>query len=124
MTWRSHAACKDTPVDTFFPERAEGVDTAGAVREAKLICSSCPVREECLKEALEHREEFGVFGGMTAKERDRERRRSRGFIRISPPKCGTDSGYTAHRRRDEEACQACRMAHAQTMALYKEARAS
>ena len=38
-------------------------------REARDLCRSCPVRTECLAHALDHRVEFGVWGGMTERER-------------------------------------------------------
>jgi WhiB family transcriptional regulator, redox-sensing transcriptional regulator len=60
--WRRRAACRDGDPDRLFVRGA-------AQREAKLVCFGCPVRTECLAEALDNRIEFGVWGGMTERER-------------------------------------------------------
>jgi WhiB family transcriptional regulator, redox-sensing transcriptional regulator len=60
--WRGAARCRT--VD------AEGLFVTGArQREARQFCRACPVRTECLAHALDHRIEFGVWGGMTERER-------------------------------------------------------
>ena len=68
--WRAAARCR--------ADDAEGLFVNGArQREAKLVCDACPVRTECLAHALDQRIEFGVWGGMTERERRallRERR--------------------------------------------------
>jgi WhiB family redox-sensing transcriptional regulator len=43
--------------------------TGAAQNQAKRICSGCPVRAECLIDALEHRHEYGIWGGLTERER-------------------------------------------------------
>lgn len=59
--WRKAAACRGVPVDVFF-------DRYPAVRDvALLICSDCPVREECLEEAKRTHEHYGVRGGKVMK---------------------------------------------------------
>jgi WhiB family redox-sensing transcriptional regulator len=60
--WTSRAACKDTDPDELFVQGA-------AQNRAKLICRGCVVRTECLADALDNRIEFGVWGGMTERER-------------------------------------------------------
>jgi WhiB family transcriptional regulator, redox-sensing transcriptional regulator len=60
--WTAHAMCKGTDPDELFVHGA-------AQNRAKLICRSCPVRTECLADALDNRIEFGVWGGMTERER-------------------------------------------------------
>ncbi|MET9127007.1 WhiB family transcriptional regulator [Streptomyces sp. NPDC004528] len=60
--WREHAACGSSDADGLFADSARQ-------RQAKTVCAGCPVRVECLAEALDDRVEFGVWGGMT--ERDR-----------------------------------------------------
>jgi WhiB family redox-sensing transcriptional regulator len=52
----------------FFPEKG------GSSREAKRICSECPVRIECLNYALRRDERYGVWGGMSERERRRLKR--------------------------------------------------
>jgi WhiB family redox-sensing transcriptional regulator len=60
--WRVNAACRGDDPDELFVRGAEQ-------RKAKLVCVACPVRTECLAEALDNRIEFGVWGGMTERER-------------------------------------------------------
>jgi WhiB family redox-sensing transcriptional regulator len=60
--WRVDAKCRDLSPDQLF---VRGADQ----RQAKLLCIPCPVRTECLAEALDNRIEFGVWGGMTERER-------------------------------------------------------
>jgi WhiB family redox-sensing transcriptional regulator len=63
--WRDDAICAQTDPEAFFPEKG------GSTREAKQICRSCDVRPECLDYALAHNERFGIWGGMS--ERDRRK---------------------------------------------------
>ena len=60
--WTARAACRSTEPDTLFVQGA-------AQNRAKTICFGCPVRTECLADALDNRIEFGVWGGMTERER-------------------------------------------------------
>src|SRR5882757_7072508 len=60
--WPSVAACRNGDPDALFVQGAEQ-------NVAKRICRSCPVRYECLADALDNRIEFGVWGGMTERER-------------------------------------------------------
>lgn len=68
MLWSEQAACSDADPDTFFPEKG------GSVREAKRICARCSVTKECLQYAIDNGEQFGVFGGMSERERRRLKR--------------------------------------------------
>ena len=61
-SWTERAACRGTDPDELFVQGA-------AQRRAKGICGPCPVRTECLADALDNRIEFGVWGGMTERER-------------------------------------------------------
>lgn len=60
--WTSVAACRSSDPDALFVQGA-------AQHQAKVVCQGCPVRTECLAEALDQRMEFGVWGGMTERER-------------------------------------------------------
>jgi WhiB family redox-sensing transcriptional regulator len=60
--WRHRARCRDEDPDTLFVQGARQRD----VRE---VCKACPVRTECLAHALDNRIRFGVWGGMTERER-------------------------------------------------------
>ena len=68
--WAPLAACRDADDDLFFP------GNEAEARMAVRICAGCPVREECLEWALEMKIGFGVWGGMTERERRRLQRRS------------------------------------------------
>lgn len=72
--WRT-AACADAEPELFFPISATAASKA-QVSRAKLICASCPVRPDCLSYALDHRQEQGIWGGLTEEERHRIPRRS------------------------------------------------
>lgn len=67
--WAAFAACRDRDPDAFFPANEVGE------REAVRICNGCPVRIECLEFALEANIKFGVWGGLTEKQRLALRRR-------------------------------------------------
>lgn len=69
--WRGGAVCAQTDPDAFFPEK--GASTAAAKR----ICRDCPVTVECLQSAIVNDERFGVWGGLSERERRRHRRRPR-----------------------------------------------
>lgn len=60
--WFSQAACREDDPDALFVQGA-------AQNRAKQVCGGCPVRVECLADALDNRIEFGVWGGMTERER-------------------------------------------------------
>jgi WhiB family transcriptional regulator, redox-sensing transcriptional regulator len=70
LGWQDRALCAQTDPEAFFPEKG------GSTREAKKVCRSCEVRAECLEYALEHDERFGIWGGMSERERRRLKRDS------------------------------------------------
>lgn len=67
--WHELALCAQTDPEAFFPEKG------GSTREAKRVCASCPVAAQCLEYALENDERFGIWGGMSERERRRLKRR-------------------------------------------------
>jgi WhiB family transcriptional regulator, redox-sensing transcriptional regulator len=67
--WQEAALCAETDPEAFFPEKG------GSTREAKKICTGCEVRAECLEYALTNDERFGIWGGLSERERRRLRRR-------------------------------------------------
>ena len=69
--WQDRALCAQTDPEAFFPEKG------GSTREAKKICLGCEVRHECLEYALAHDERFGIWGGLSERER---RRLKRGIV--------------------------------------------
>lgn len=60
--WAPNASCRQAKPDELFVRGAEQ-------NKAKLMCTGCPVRAECLAEALDNEIEWGVWGGMTERER-------------------------------------------------------
>lgn len=69
--WQLSASCAGEMGSVFFaPVRTERKG-ARIIRErrAKTVCASCPVRSECLDHALRHDERFGIWGGLTQRER-------------------------------------------------------
>jgi WhiB family redox-sensing transcriptional regulator len=66
--WQSRANCMGVDPDLFFPERG------ASTREAKAVCRGCVVREDCLDYALANGEKFGIWGGLSERERRRLRR--------------------------------------------------
>lgn len=66
--WQDFANCLGVDPDLFFPERG------ASTREAKEVCRGCIVRHDCLEFALANGEKFGIWGGMSERERRRIRR--------------------------------------------------
>ncbi|MDG2211926.1 MAG: WhiB family transcriptional regulator [Acidimicrobiales bacterium] len=67
-SWQESSNCLGVDPDLFFPERG------ASTREAKDVCRGCVVREDCLEFALQNGEKFGIWGGMSERERRRIRR--------------------------------------------------
>ena len=65
LDWQERALCAQTDPEAFFPEKG------GSTREAKKVCASCQVRAECLEYALANDERFGIWGGLSERERRR-----------------------------------------------------
>lgn len=70
LAWQSNALCAQTDPEAFFPEKG------GSTRDAKRICSTCEVRGECLEYALQNDERFGIWGGLSERERRKLKRRA------------------------------------------------
>ena len=66
--WQFRANCMGVDPELFFPERGS------STREAKEVCRGCVVREDCLDFAIANGEKFGIWGGMSERERRRVRR--------------------------------------------------
>ncbi|MEU4145751.1 WhiB family transcriptional regulator [Streptomyces parvulus] len=71
LDWQEEALCAQTGAEFFFPE------PGSSVRDAKRICALCPIRTACLDFALSNDERFGVWGGLSEKERLELRRATR-----------------------------------------------
>jgi len=70
LAWQTDALCAQTDPEAFFPEKG------GSTRDAKRICTSCEVRGECLEYALQNDERFGIWGGLSERERRKLKRRA------------------------------------------------
>ena len=68
LGWQEQALCAQTDPEAFFPEKG------GSTREAKRICVGCDVKGDCLEYALEQDERFGIWGGLSERERRRLKR--------------------------------------------------
>lgn len=68
LAWQAEARCLVADPEIFFPERG------GSSKAARSVCTNCPVRIECLKYALANREQFGIWGGTSERERRKLRR--------------------------------------------------
>ena len=76
-SWRQDALCAETDPEAFFPEKG------GSTREAKRVCIGCSVRMECLEFALAGDERFGIWGGLSERERRRVRLQRREAATLS-----------------------------------------
>jgi WhiB family redox-sensing transcriptional regulator len=68
LSWQDYANCRGADADLFFPERG------ASTRKAKSICGACQVKVECLEFAIVHSEKFGIWGGLSERERRRIRK--------------------------------------------------
>lgn len=93
--WKD-AACRGLATSLFFPTTGESSS------EAKAVCRGCPVRQKCIDFAVENGEKFGIWGGLSEKERRRNRAQRE---RVVP--------HGASRYRGGCHCQECRDGHAE-----------
>lgn len=98
------ALCTEVGGDLWFPDKGE------SVRPARSVCQRCPLIEQCREYIFEledlHGEQPGIYAGLSVKQR----RRIRGPRERVAAQCGTVSGYNAHYRNGENACDDCRAA--------------
>ncbi|MBE0009025.1 MULTISPECIES: WhiB family transcriptional regulator [unclassified Arthrobacter] len=70
LGWQADSLCAQTDPEAFFPEKG------GSTRDAKKVCGACNVRSQCLEYALANDERFGIWGGLSERERRRLRKRA------------------------------------------------
>jgi WhiB family redox-sensing transcriptional regulator len=70
LAWQADSLCAQTDPEAFFPEKG------GSTRDAKKICASCEVKTQCLEYALGNDERFGIWGGLSERERRKLRKRA------------------------------------------------
>ncbi len=109
--FEGRAACAEIGGDDWFPE------IGGSTREIKRVCSTCEIVEQCLLWALDNKELFGVWGGLTLRERNKLRRQRK----PRPINHGRPGGSAAHRGRGEKPCETCRAASARLRREYEAA---
>jgi WhiB family transcriptional regulator, redox-sensing transcriptional regulator len=68
VEWQSNARCTEVDPEIFFPERG------GSSKAARAVCAQCEVRLHCLEYALNNKEQFGIWGGTSERERRRLRK--------------------------------------------------
>lgn len=68
-SWIAFALCAEVDTDLFYPEKG------GSTLYPKRVCAACPVRAQCLDDALERDEPHGIWGGLSPAERRRLKRR-------------------------------------------------
>jgi len=113
--WVDDALCAQTDPEIFHPEKG------GSTRQAKAVCAQCFVQAECLDYAMTNDERFGIWGGLSERERRtlksttaHEQRQKK------PPPHGTDARHKAHHRAGETPCRPCLDAHKLARQLLKE----
>lgn len=117
--WQQFEDCS-APLDLFFPNQKA---TPARRQAIESVCGPCPVREECFEWGVVH-ERDGYWGGQSASEVDRERKR-RGMpihtLELDPrnrktigtfyePGHGSVERYARHKKDGEEACELCKSA--------------
>lgn len=110
--WQARAACLNADSDSFYPDKGDSALPAKAICNGDDERPPCEVREACLSWALDRDERQGVWGGLSAREREQLRRRLGLPDRIPTGQpCGTHAAYQRHHRFGEEPCEPCREAH-------------
>lgn len=69
LAWQSDALCAQIGPEVFFPKKG------GKSLDPKKVCYDCEVRVQCLDYALEKDERFGIWGGLSAKDRQKVQKR-------------------------------------------------
>jgi hypothetical protein len=111
--WRTRAACRGR-VDLDFIDPP----TPAEAGECRALCAGCPVREQCLAEALLAGEAWGIWGGLDADEREPLAEQQGHPAPAVKPAHGTNPRYAKHGCR----CDACRQAHTAYERARREAR--
>jgi WhiB family transcriptional regulator, redox-sensing transcriptional regulator len=71
LDWQGNAACRGIDTSAFYhPENERGPSRMRRELRAKAVCSACPVIDNCLHWALRVREPYGIWGGLSAEERE------------------------------------------------------
>jgi WhiB family redox-sensing transcriptional regulator len=96
--WVEQAICAQTDPELFWP------DKGGSTLHGKAVCRGCPVIAECLNFAVEHNETSGIWGGLTARERNRLKRTGN----AKRTHCARGHDYVKVGRTSQGSCKECR----------------
>jgi WhiB family redox-sensing transcriptional regulator len=94
IPWQDAARCAEVDPAIFFPEKG------GSTREAKRICRGCDVRAECLDYAIENQERFGIWGGLSERERRHRKRETGRPVRSRPASAPRTTPAVTRAERD------------------------
>ena len=103
-SWRDEALCAQIGFIDFHPDKHD--ENITRMNIAKRICSMCDVQKECLEYSLLIGDDFGIWGGLSPKERQRLRK-SMGIKKPEKDWHGTARGARRHRDAGERPCQLC-----------------
>jgi WhiB family transcriptional regulator, redox-sensing transcriptional regulator len=94
--WQMRGACRGMDSALFFhPEGERGPARSGREAQAKQICASCPVLDQCRTHALAVHEPYGVWGGLSESERDVIVRRPSRAVRVGGPVSARPTGVSS-----------------------------
>lgn len=125
--WHQQASCRGLDPGLFYPDRGENFQLHD-------LCDACPVRVDCLADAIATHEHDGWWGGLDDRDRGRVKRAARAlrpdlvlyasnghpnYVR-PPAECGTPAGYSRHFVQGTATCRPCREAHNAAKAERKE----
>lgn len=65
VNWKEYASCKGFNTSWFYPEQNDRTN----LYKVRMICESCPVKQNCLDHAIETQETQGIWGGMGHRSR-------------------------------------------------------
>ena len=105
MEWRSESSCKGKPLDWFIFNAPHAEVVFPQVAD---LCNKCPVRHDCLREAIETKSE-GIWAGTTTQDR-RNPLRQRRELGAQMVDCGSYGGYQKHLRTKTSPCHECKVA--------------
>ncbi|MFK0140662.1 WhiB family transcriptional regulator [Streptomyces murinus] len=127
LDWRLQGTCSTHPEPDIWHATGATTQTRADLEEAKALCLRCPVQETCMNWALNNREAYGLWGGLTEGERrrilririaDGDAEPRKGGRPLAP--CGTPSAYDRHIKLGEPVDDACRGAHTRASAEKRE----
>jgi len=99
-SWAAEALCAQADPELWFPDRGE------SNKVAKSVCRQCPVKEQCLQEAL-MTPDYGIWGGTSEAERAQMRRELGIKLPSGHIRHGTEAGARQHYRKGERPCSEC-----------------